>query len=274
MKELYSIIDEQALVLKWNGYDEKSLNNGEAEGNYKEHLKLAVQELLENTTILFDKEPFQLHLFGYFRHGEDIVHFIFNYEYDAALTQISLKEIEARLNNIPLIIPVEFGSDVWNSKELYQRVKLLSDGINNSFHIERTEKVQQLIEQEIIKLKDCNYAAPYLQNLLTTAINKAEGIPNKQQHDFIVNGKLASPSHQDAMYYRLHYNYRPSNIKLQLKSVYARIANVSRTFLGTTAFPIPPAPDIHQYLTNLKNIQTSQKITTPPTIHPNNMKRL
>lgn len=58
MKELYSIIDEQALVLKWNGYDEKSLNNGEAEGNYKEHLKLAVQELLENTTILFDKNLF------------------------------------------------------------------------------------------------------------------------------------------------------------------------------------------------------------------------
>ncbi|GEP97696.1 hypothetical protein [Chitinophaga cymbidii] len=273
MKELDSIIEEQVLLLKWNGYDESRLHNGEAEGSYKEHLKLAVQHLLDSNSTLLDKEPFQVHLFGCFNQQKDKVLFTFTYEYDGLLSQISLKEIEARMDDVPLTIPVELGSDVWTSQELYQRVKLLSEGITGSLHHQKTEQLHQLIQLEINRLRDCSYTASHLQAHLAAAINKAEATPGKQ-HNFIINGKLKSYSQQDAMYYRLHYNYQPSTTALQLKSIHARIGGISRTFLGTTAFPIPPAPDIHQYLINIKNIHAAQKIIDPPAIQPANVKRL
>lgn len=272
MKELDTIIEEQALLLKWNGYDEKHLHNGEAEGSYIEYLKLAVQHLLESNTTLLDREPFQVYLFGYFNQHQDKVLFTLTYEYDGALSQISLREIEARLNEVPLTIPVELGSDVWSSQELYQRVKLLSDGINGSLHCQRADQIKQLIEGEMIKLKESSYSAPHLQTKLAKAISKAETMPDNQ-HSFIIHGKRKSSSHQEVMYFRLHYSYQPSNIALQLKSIHARIGDISRTFLGTTAFPIPPAPDIHQYLMGIKNTHAAQKIIDSPNLPPVNVKR-
>src|SRR5687768_13804198 len=102
MKELDAIIDEQALLLKWNGYTENLLNNGEKEGSYKEHLKSAIHDFLDREGAFVENETFQVPLLGYFNSGKDKVLFTFSYEYDPLLLEITLKEIEARYDNVPL----------------------------------------------------------------------------------------------------------------------------------------------------------------------------
>src|SRR5690606_34562765 len=140
----------------------------------------------------------------------DKVLFTFSYEYDSFLSQITLKEIEARLNNVPVTIPVEKESDIWNAKELYQRVKLLSDGVNTALEQEHDKLIKEVISRESDLLYDQGYTGN-LEQHFTQAINKAESEPGKAHH-FIIKGK----SKLDDKYpyyldYRLHYSYHPQN---------------------------------------------------------------
>lgn len=247
MKNLDAIINEQAMLLMWKGYNEKHLYNGDPEGSYKEQLKTALQDLLEKDTVLLDKEPFYIQLFGYFDRGQDKVLFTFSYEYDALLSQISLKQVEARLNDVPITIPIETGSDLWSSKELYERIKPLSLAVGNALSEEEQKLLEGLVRREVLLLRDNGYIHPQMEAHFKRAIAKAEQAPDKR-HDFIIEGKVKVDGCPEIMQYRLHYYYHPTIRKLSLKSLNARMNAVSRTFLGTDKFPVPSAWDIYEYL--------------------------
>ncbi|GEP94499.1 hypothetical protein [Chitinophaga cymbidii] len=247
MKELDAIIEEQALLLKWNGYHENGLQNGEPDGAYKEYLKTEINNLLDKDMTLLDTEPVTFHTFGFFNQKKDIVLFTFRYQYDAFLSQLSLKEVEALFNGIPLSVPIEQGSDVWNAKELYQRVKLLSDTIRSTVREDTENRMRDMIEAELSLLKECGYNDASLTRKFYAEIGKS-GKDTGKKHDFIVKGKLQTDIPAETMHYRLHYYYHPSSEDLHIKSVHAEIDSISKTFIGTPRYPIPPANDIHKYL--------------------------
>lgn len=249
MKELDAIIEEQALLLKWNGYTEKLLHNGEEEGSYKGHLKSVIQDFLDREGAFVEKETFQVPLLGYFNSGKDKVLFTFSYEYDPLLSEITLKEIEARHNNVPLVITIEKGSDVWPADDLYKRLMQLSEPVNKATFTEKANHLEGIISSELETLRENGYIGCNIRLNLTNAIHKAEATPDKVHH-FIVKGNHKIEGDLNIMQYRLHYYYHPIGCELHLKSVNARLGSVSKTFLGTKQYPIPPAPDIYNYLLN------------------------
>ena len=249
MKELDAIIEEQAFILKWNGYTEKLLHNGEKEGSYKEQLKSAIQDFLDREGVFVEKETFQLSLLGYFNSGKDKVLFTFSYEYDPLLSEITLKEIAARHNNVPLAITIEKGSDVWPAEDLYNRLKQLSEPVKKARDSEKENHLEEIIGRELRALQDNGYTADSIRINLTNAIRKAQIIRDKGHH-FIIKGNHKAEDNSNIMQYRLHYYYHPVGCELHLKSINARLGSVSKTFLGTKQYPIPPAPDIYNYLVN------------------------
>lgn len=259
MKELDAIINEQALLLKWNGYTEKLLHNGEEEGSYKYHLKSAIQNFLDREGAFVEKETFQVPLFGYFNSGKDKVLFTFSYEYDPLLYEITLKEIEARHNNVPLAITIEKGSDIWSAEDLYNRLKQLSEPVKKAVNSGKTNQLEEIISRELGVLLKNGYTANNIRGNLTNAIHKAQFTPDKGHH-FIIKGNHKAESTMNIMQYRLHYYYHPVGYELHLKSINARLGSVSKTFLGTKQYPIPPAPDIYNYLLNECKSLTARKI--------------
>ena len=259
MKELDAIIDEQALLLKWNGYTEKLLNNGEKEGSYKEHLKSAIQDFLDREGAFVENETFQVPLLGYFNSGKDKVLFTFSYEYDPLLLEITLKEIEARHNNVPLAVTIEKGSDVWPAEDLYKRLMQLSEPVKKATYSEKANHLEEIISRELRALQENGYTGYNIRLNLTNAIHKAETTPDKVHH-FIVKGNHKIEGNLNIMQYRLHYYYHPVGCELHLKSIDARLGSVSKTFLGTKQYPIPPAPDIYNYLLNECKSLTARKI--------------
>jgi len=259
MKELDDIINEQVLLLKWNGYTEKQLNNEEAEGSYKEHLKLAVQDILQADNVLLDNEVFQLHLFGYFNEKQDKVLFTFSYEYDAFLSQISLKEVQATLNDIPISIAIEKGSDLWSSQEMYKRVRQLSFTVNNALNEERNDLIKSIILKELRSLHENSYLNPLIENRLNDVVRKIECNKTDQPRNFTISGKYSRTAEAQTMVYRLHYRYDPVSLHLQLKSVYGRVGNTKRVFIATNNMQIPSAD---RMFTFLKNENKSQKART------------
>lgn len=260
MKELDDIVNEQALLLKWNGYTEKQLNNGEAEGSYKEHLKLALQDILEADRVLFDREPFQVHLFGCFNQGKDKVLYTFSYEYDAFLSQISLKEVQATLNDVPISVSIDKGSDIWSSQEMYKRVRALSATVNRAFNEERDILVKGIIQKELELLKDNDYASPGIESRLTRILSKIENDTPKQPQNFKISGKYKVEMKPDVMNFKLHYYYDPANLNLQLKSVYGRVGNASRVFMTSITFPIPSADGMYTFLYHENKSQNARKL--------------
>lgn len=271
MKELDHIIEEQALLLKMNGYSEKHLRNGEAEGSYKEHLKTALQDLLNSNDSLLDIEPFRVKLFGFFNNKKDIVLFTLAYDYDPLLAQITLKEIEATLNNTPLAVPIEKGSDVWTSQELYERVKLLSTTIDAKQENEKLLHQQNIVHHEIKLLSEHGYLSNGLEEHFITAIKAATGNPNHETH-FKITGKLKYGPEHDSMTYKLHYSYHPGTNHLKFKSVFAKLGHASETFLGTNRRPVPMAKDLFEYLAGLHKAQTANNIIskTEANVRPTN----
>lgn len=259
MKELDAIIDEQALLLKWNGYTEKLLHNGEKEGSYKEHLKSAIQDFLDKEGAFVEREIFQVPLFGYFNSGRDKVLFTFSYEFDPLLLEITLKEIEARHNNVPLAVTIEKGSDVWPAEDLYNRLKQLSEPVKKAVDSRKANQLEEIISRELGALLKNGYTAGNIRVSLTNAIHKAQVTPDKGHH-FIIKGSHKAEGSVNVMQYRLHYCYRPVAYELHLKSINAQLGSISKTFLGTKQYPIPPAPDIYNYLMNECKSLTARKI--------------
>lgn len=275
MKEIDDIISEQVLLLKWNGYTEKQLNNGEADGSYKEHLKLALQDILEVDKMLFDREPFQMHLFGCFNENKDKVLFTFSYEYDALSSQITLKEVQASLDNIPINISIEKRSDLWNSKELYIRVKELSSTIKTALLDERDIQIKNIIRNEVQLLKENGYTNSTLEKQLTSIINKIESSSSKCSRDLIISDKMKMGDNSDTMHYRLHYNYDSANTILKLKSMYGRIGEVNRIFfMENSTFPVPTADKIYTYLSHENRTYKAQSIVKQGNSPENLKKRL
>lgn len=267
MKELDDIINEQASLLKWNGYTEKQLNNGEAEGSYKEHLKLALQNLLESDkVVLFDKEPLYINLFGYF--NQDKVLFTFSYEYDSLLSQLTLKKVEATLDNVPIIVAINGASDIWSSRELYQRVKQLSSTINKAITEERNIEIKNLVQKEITLLKDYGYNNSNLEKLLASSIQKIENSEAYNKCDFIVRGNLKHDIGSEMMQYKLHYRYMPSNADLRLKSILGRMGAVSKLFVITKDVPVPTADALYKYLSHERKTLAARNVMNQ-TVLPN-----
>jgi hypothetical protein len=259
MKELDAIIEEQTLLLMWNGYTEKFLHNGEKDGSYKEHLKSAIQDFLDREGAFVAKETFQVPLLGYFNSGKDKVLFTFSFEYDPLLAEITLKEIEARHNNVPLVVTIEKGSDVWPAEELYNRLKQLSEPVKRATEIERANQFEEIINREVEALKENGYTADNIRINLTNAIRKSQAMPGKGHH-FIIKGNHKAEGSPNIIQYRLHYYYHPVGSELHLKSINARLGSMSKTFLGTKHYPIPPAPDIYNYLLNECKTLSAKKI--------------
>lgn len=259
MKELEAIIDEQSQLLMWNGYHENVLRNGEPLGSYKEHLKLAVQDLLDKGDFLPDFEPFEVRLFGNFNHGKDKVLFTFSYQYDGLLSQINLKQVEARLDGVPIVINVEKGSDLWSSEEMYARVKQLGSTINSALNEERVAELKKLVSDESSLLAKCGYINQSLANSLEAAIQKAQSEPDKVHH-FRITGKLKTGKEMEVMHYKLFYRYHPPSNSLKFKEVNARIGNISETFLGTRLYPVPRVDDMSEYLVGKRNSHVANQI--------------
>jgi hypothetical protein len=259
MKELDAIIEEQALLLKWNGYTEQLLHNGEKVGNYKEHLKSTLQNFLDREGAFVEKETFQVPLFGYFNSGKDKVLFTFSYEFDPLLLEITLKEIEARHSNVPLVVTIEKGSDVWPAEDLYNRLKQLSEPVKKAMDSEKVNQLEKIINREVGALKENGYTADGIRTNLTTAIRKAQ-ITLDKGHHFVIKGNHKAEGSMNVMQYRLHYHYHPVGCELHLKSINARLGSVSKTFLGTNQYPIPPAGDIYNYLLNECKSLSAKKI--------------
>lgn len=259
MKGLDAMIEEQALLLMWNGYTEKLLHNGEKEGSYKEHLRSAIQDLFDREGAFVEKEIFQVPLLGYFNSGRDKILFTFSYEFDPLLLEITLKEIEARHNNVPLAVTIEKGSDVWPAEDLYNRLKQLSEPVKKAMDIEKANHLEEVISRELGALQGNGYAGDNIRVHLASAIRKAQVAPDKEHH-FVIKGNHKDEVGLNVMQYRLHYYYHPVGCVLSLKSINARLGSVSKTFMGTKQYPIPPAPDIYNYLLNECKSLTARKI--------------
>ncbi|SIO53815.1 hypothetical protein [Chitinophaga niabensis] len=246
MKKLDSIVAEQALLLRANGYSEEYLNNGEAEGSYVEHLKLALEPVIDKDDLLFDCEPFDMQLLGVFDQ-KDRVLFTFSYEFDVFNSQITLKQIEARLNDVQLIIIIDKGSDVLASRELYEKVKSLSQVVNNFQEKEAAQYYDNLIEREKHLLATNGYHNTNVEVQFRNTIERGKKDSSIIQ-SFIIHGTSKTGDMFDKMQYRLHYEYHPLKREFRLKSVYAKVDGEARIFKGTDSYPIPPAIDIYRYL--------------------------
>lgn len=262
---LNKLVEEQAFWLRVRGYDEKGLNNNEQEGSYKEHLKEGVRTILNSDVVLLDKEPFIVHSFGLF--GEkDKVHFAFKYEYNSFDQRISLKEVEATLNQVSIATQIEMMDDLWPSNDLYQRTKELSEPIVAAVKENRKENIQQLIAQTSNSLKGLEYekysdkSKGWIEKRLTKMLGKAESKPDSiyyfNLHTKLQNGAVAIKA-------SIQFEYVAQIQYLNLRRIHAKLGNYEETVLQQSK-AIPKAGDLITTIQHKQSLAKANKISQGP----------
>lgn len=272
-----SMIDEHAYWLKIRGYDEKGLNNNEREGMYKEHLKTAVQRLFDSNIVLLENDPVVTHNFGFFGDEKEKVHFTFRYSYDESEQRLSLLEVQASLNQVPITTHIETFDDLWPSKDLYENIKQISDPINKTLAEQKKQDLKTIASSAYEYLNERGYDTDtasrkgWMQRRLDTLVLKADKSA-VDVHYFNIRTKLRSKS-GEPIKISIHFRYYKKLQGLTLNWIHAQIGNVIEIFPNKEYMPVPHADNLVDIMHTKYTIQRAQQISEGPKINSQGKKQ-
>lgn len=253
MKEIDWIIREQSLLLKDKGYNETSLNNPDTEGSYKSQLKDRIQDLLDQDLTPIGEEKIVLRLFGFF--GTDKVGFDFTYGFDLTEHRLDLKQVEATLGKVSLPVAITEGRQLWESTELYQRVKQLHQGLNTHLEADWNQQKRDIIEQQSKLLADKGYGNIEILNERFNKLLLKINDEHSSRHSFQLSIRTNSKSYDQPLLARFSYTIFPDKPLLQLRSAYFKMNKTSHLIHWPKAKDIPIPQVIHSRLKE-KSLQT------------------
>lgn len=250
-KGIDAIIYESVKILKEKGYDEKGLSNGEPEGMFKTHLKTQLQELLDSDENLVGIYQFYVKNVGFYNNGDDIVRFTFSYDYNPELQEIALTGIEAELNEVPLNQDISVLSDIWTSKDMYERLKELRSMVQNHNIVSQNEKLQKLFQRESTHLHHLGFEQNgQLGRKLKAEMVKSVDKGKKTDHFSIKARRFCSLGE---MKLSLYYQFIPEIDLLKVKSIIAELNNQKVAYSNDGTSPIPSLEDLKFFYSKHKN---------------------
>ncbi|MDF2191367.1 hypothetical protein [Paraflavitalea sp. CAU 1676] len=274
MKRLDSIVREQVHYLENYGYSEKALGNNLPPYAHFRDLKEAVQHTLDGDKTLFDDEKIKLNLFGVYNAGKDKVHFALDYSFNSYTEQLKLQSVTATLNKTVLEIPVETGSDLWPSQDIYFRLKSLSETITLASHQVQLKK----LDDQISKLGEWLTIGGYISPTNLSKQIKSQVLNNGVIRPTTINmvlGSTLKQSDMPSLEIRFHIAFYPDDRGLDLKSLHASVGPIKELWIRAKHMKLPKYDMLKEHMKELYTTQKAiQLIAAETTTSPSLSKKL
>ena len=106
-------------LLRLRGYDEAGLNSPDKPGWFLKQLERQFSLACRDAHTQNEKQEFSLKAVGFFNKDSDVILFTFNYEYDPAKELLSIRSLQAKMNEKELEVQLRANKELPPSKAVY-----------------------------------------------------------------------------------------------------------------------------------------------------------
>ncbi|MDF2190509.1 hypothetical protein [Paraflavitalea sp. CAU 1676] len=266
MQDIEGIIREHARILRDKGYNEKALNNGEEDGMYKTHLRIAVQDILDKDIVLFDNEHLSVKMFGSFNHGQDKVLFDFTYEFNSFNNSLTLKQLEATLNKVPLAIHIDGFEDLWHSRDIYERLKEFSININQALDYQERQVKSEVIKSFASCITELGYENASIKppgwiHRKLNKIDQSVSMKDKTRHFFNLQTDLKGDLPYGPIRTKIHCLYIPEIPRINTTGLFLQIQDCKHSITLKPGEQIPSVKEVTNLMQNKLDLARARSIT-------------